>query len=389
VAWSPYKTCCPEAARQPAYALCDECGHVLLRCIGYEDCQTLVEPKSHCHTCVQPQLSLDTSSMPVPMVGDRLALNFVFANPAASRQPLRCEAVEAFINGTATPVDLAWNEVEAGGERRFSVSTPPLEHGGQFALRLLLTVATRHKDREEIYMFETLGQVGVERVGGQVAPQIVISGNVSDNALINIAGLGGQDANTSPKMANGAAEPRIASKLQRADGLERVRGLRGHGAAGPRVLRDVRFRFSGFRAEECPPADAVLGAKGLLTCGRAEQRFNATENPEPNDIVLRIYEADGQTLDETASRQISRRHFDILVMNDRLCLRVQSLQGLEVSGTHAARGALVTLADGDLIVPRPELRDRLALRVRFNGHHGDIETVELVRVTGGTGRGAR
>ena len=89
--WTPYNACCREAAKQPTFALCDDCGHKLLRCMAHENCGSLVEPKGHCPMCLQPQLSLDGRDMATPIVGDRMALSFVLTNPKNALRAIHCK----------------------------------------------------------------------------------------------------------------------------------------------------------------------------------------------------------------------------------------------------------------------------------------------------------
>ena len=380
MAWSPYKACCLESARDPDYALCGECGHVLLRCMAFEDCQTLVDPKGHCPACVMPELTLDRGALPSARAGDRLALTFLFANRSRAQRALRCEAVEAFVDEAQVPVTLAWAEVEAGTERRFTVGAPALEQGGRHALRLLLVLSSRFKGREESYMFESLGQIAVARDSDTAAPQITISGNVSGGGLINIAGLAG------PAGAAGAEPPvALPSLLQRADAAEAARGLRGYGPRGGRIPRDAGFVFAGFRALDRPPDQAVIGPRGLLSCGRAARKFDAVENPQPSDLALRLYKGDGATLDEEATRALSRHHFDLFIANGRLHLQVRSGNGLDINGARLATGAIRSLADGDIVAPLPGQPARMALHVSFSGHHDEIDTVQVARRDGPPG----
>ena len=375
-----YSPCCLEAAPQLQLARCTECGTRLVRCMSYATCGTLIDPalsNGHCSTCVQPIVSLDFSALRAPKSGEQLALSFVFENPKAALVPITCEQIEFFLDATGVPVSIGWAEVEADGRRRFTVTTPPFERAGSYSLRLLLTLNTRSQRREERYIFETFGQLDVSNASEGGPPQIVISGAVSDNALINITGL----TNTAGDQKKAQSGALIQSLLQRADLLERQRGLRGLKEGGGRVRLDSSFRFVGFNVQDCPPQNSGIGAKGLMSAGRAGRGFHAETNPEPNDIALPVYKDDGSTIDIDASLRISRRHFDLMIMNDRLYAAVLGARGAIINGEQVSQHSVRPLEDGDTILLARGIDQMPAIRVRFDSQRGDVDTIMVERTT--------
>jgi hypothetical protein len=96
-----------------------------------------------------------------------------------------------------------------------------------------------------------------------------------------------------------------------------------------------------------------------------------------NDVCLRAFARSGE-VDEPATLAISRHHFDLVVVNERLCLHAAASKGVQVAGRLVPAGQLVPLASGDEIVPIPDHPEKLALRVAFT--HA-FDTVEHVTVT--------
>ena len=97
------------------------------------------------------------------------------------------------------------------------------------------------------------------------------------------------------------------------------------------------------------------------------------------DVSLRAYARDGG-LDRDASTRVSRHHFDLLVLNERLVLHARSGKGALVNGKEVPSGAVVPIGDGDTIAPAKDVANAIAMRTRFRtGQFGRIQQIELIR----------
>jgi predicted component of type VI protein secretion system len=102
-----------------------------------------------------------------------------------------------------------------------------------------------------------------------------------------------------------------------------------------------------------------------------------------NDVRLLI-SSDGN-IDEEASVNISRRHFQLYIENDRLILRVGSQNGLKLNDEAYRRGRTVALKDGDVIHPLVRAPDAVSLRVQFESQHDEVNRITLQRLIGKSG----
>lgn len=98
----------------------------------------------------------------------------------------------------------------------------------------------------------------------------------------------------------------------------------------------------------------------------------------PNDVCLRVYDAQGG-VDEPGTMAISRHHFDLLVLNDRLCVHTRSTRGLELNGKTLESGEVAVLAPGDRLVPIPGRPDKLVLEFDFSSSFGWVDRVDVSR----------
>ena len=98
----------------------------------------------------------------------------------------------------------------------------------------------------------------------------------------------------------------------------------------------------------------------------------------PSDLTLRAYTRTGE-VDESATLAISRHHFDLIVVNDRLCVHARSSRGLELSGKALETGQVHPLVPGDRLVPIPGRGDKLSIGVDFATSFGTVDRVEITR----------
>lgn len=374
--WRPYAACCHRHALDADSAFCGECGRLLLRCMAFQECMSLVTPTDPCPVCIAPRLFLDRGAVTRSNVGERLSIPLVFCNTSKVHRPIRVEAMTAQNDGRDTPIALDWEQVDAEAERGLTVETPSLDHAGIHTVRVVATLASRYKGREERYAFASNVKLSVE------APeqlQLVQNINLS-GAQFETGGMVHAPVSLRPQGQRAAAQlrEREALPLERAERYEIEHGIRGYVEGALRVPRTAAFVFTGFPASDRPADGATIGQRGALACGRASLRYDAEVNPLPSDLSLRIYKRAGE-LDEQATVFISRHHFDLLVMNDRLCVQLRGANGLQVNDRKLAAGAVETLRDGDRIVPLPGHPDKLALRVRFRTSFGNVERIEIAR----------
>lgn len=375
--WRPYAGCCHRQALAVDSAFCAECGRLLLRCMAFQECLSLVTPGGACPICVAPALWLDKGAVTQSQLGRRLAIPFVLRNASGAGRPLRVESIVAREAAGEVPVPLPWEEIDAQSERGFTVETPPLDQAGMRSLDLLATLASRYKGREERYAFGASVKLEIDTAEPtQIVQNINLSGaQFATGGMIHAPVAGRTAAGRAPA----ALSERLPVAFERAERFEITHGIRGYRSGALRVPRSVEFAFPGFRESECPPKGATIGQRGALACGRAGRQFDAARNPLPSDLSLRVHDPRTGALDERAVAFISRHHFDLLVMNDRLHVVPRGGNGLEVNGKRLAIGGVHELADGDELVPIPGHRELLALKIRFRAALGIVETIEIAR----------
>ncbi|MEL6978170.1 MAG: zinc ribbon domain-containing protein [Pseudomonadota bacterium] len=376
--WAGYKSCCHRTALTPAAAFCGECGTPLLRCMNFSDCFQLVEPFKPCPVCLTPELVVEAGATVGGGVGARVAIPLKLRNQnAEARRPIFLKRLQKRErDGAATDVPLDWEQIDPGAERSFLVEAGPFETDGVARMELLMTLATRSKEGyEEAYVF---GGALLLTVARESAQQVVQNIDFS-GAHFETGGL----VKTDLKVAESAGAGLGAEAGRRVVSLERFElsevkdGVRGYAESGRRVSRAALFSFRGFPGDDAPGFETGLGARGALAFGRAGRERDPERNPTPMDASLRVYGADG-AVDAAASGRISRHHFDLTVLNDRLCLHVRSAKGVAVNGRAALSGAVEPIEDGALITPDESVD--LAMRVRFSsGPGGVVERVDLVR----------
>jgi hypothetical protein len=400
--WVPYKSCCFEAAGSldSDVGFCPKCGHALMRCIGFADCGKLVTPGQACPGCMAPQLIIDAGAAVSAKAGDRMSVPLILLNQSPAGRPLWVKRISK-LDGTAEQhLSIPWEQVDAHGERRFSLDTA-LAEGGTYTLHVRLVLAARYKNVEEEYAFAAgiavsaaAQEHGVKHnlnfvtVSGDVSGAGAIGHNVrftGDGGLSvggNVSGAGaiGHEVGPSDKRATTATAlvDKKPVPLERAERYELEQGIRGYRKEGVRVLRNVDLAFSGFRPEDIPREPPALIASGRLLFGR-NSRPPVPENVTANDVCLRAFDPKAKKVDEPATMAISRHHFDFVVVNDRLAVQVRAPGGMQVNEKTLTAGEVYPIAPGDRIIPIPGRADKLTLRVAFSNGIGVVNRVDVSR----------
>ncbi|MEL6279599.1 MAG: FHA domain-containing protein [Pseudomonadota bacterium] len=377
--WTGYKTCCHRAALDPAAAFCGECATPLIRCMNFNECLQLVEPMKPCPVCLNPELIVEEGAVSSGGVGTRLAIPLKLRNHNAELpRPIFLKRLLKRESGQdETEVPLDWQVVEAGAERSFLVEAGPFDTDGVARVELLLTMAMRSKEGfEEAYVFGGSLLLTVARDSAQqVVQNIDFSGAHFETGGLVKTDLRVDDA--SPQQAQQAG--RRVLPLERLEVSEVKEGIRGYGQTGVRVPRTVQFAFHGFPEKDAPNFEVRLGARGALAMGRSGRERDPERNPSPMDVSLRAYGASG-ALDLETSNRVSRHHFDLVVLNDRLCVHVRSAKGAIINDRQLAAGSVEPINDGDLITPSGDVAGRIGLRAHFRSNpHGVVERIDLRR----------
>lgn len=379
--WQPYRDCCVRAAGtvESDVGFCPDCGHPLMRCIAFAECRSLVTPTQPCPTCVAPVLMIDAGAVVTAKAGERMSVPLILLNSSSAGRTLWLKRVSKRDGNSEEQITLPWEQLDARTERRITLDTPPMANGGTYTLNVLLVLATRYKGREEEYAFDAA--VSVKVATSDAGPQnvsVTVSGategtGAGHNVIANIR------ADRAAEMAAAALENRKILPLERAERYELEQGIRGYRREGLRVLRHVDFTFSGFGPDEVPAAGAVLMSRGRMLFGRNSRTAGADPKVSPNDVCLRAYEARTKNVDEPATMAISRHHFELIVVNDRLCIQATATAGMQVNADDLISGQILPLLPSDRIVPIPGRGDKLTLRVGFTSAIGIVERIDVSR----------
>jgi len=376
-----FQQCCYKEAINPAAGFCGSCRTPLLRCQSFQDCGQLLEPFQPCPVCLAPELMIEPGAVVSAHVGDRLAIPLLVRNHSGpvSRAIRVLRVLKRERDQELIEVPLDWEMIDAGAEREFYLEAGPFNAGGTGKVDVLLEVATRSKEGfQEAFVFggTLLFNVAHDRLQ-QVVQNINLSG-----AHFETGGLVKTDLSTAMPAANTVkTEQRQVVTLQRLEHPEQELGTRGYPGCKIRISRAVSFHFSAFPSEDAPGYEVGLGARGYLAFGRAERIPDAQLNPFPMDVTLRCYTQSGE-LDNDASMRMSRHHFDLLVLNDRLTVFVRSGKGILLNETRQQSNSLIPISDGDLVMPLDDRPEALQLCFQFaNSLHGVVESVQISRTS--------
>jgi hypothetical protein len=376
VDWQPYRACCHRLAVDAESAFCPECGHPFLRCMAFTECRSLVTPTQACPVCVAPALMIDAGAVVQSKMGERVSVPLILRNASPAARPIWVKRIIKADGRVDEPVALTWEHIESGAERHFALDTPPLAEGGTHTMRVILVIASRYKGLEEEYAFTAQTRI---TVSGSDSQQIVQNINLT-GAQFQTGGMVHTQLNTrtTAEAAPAALRDRALLSLERAEKYELQSGIRGYREEDLRVPRHVAFSFTGFRPDDAPPAGTTLLASGRLACGRNSRTPDPSANAIPSDLCLRAYDRRG-AIDEPATLAISRHHFDLVIVNDRLCVQARSTHGLELNGEPMASGDVAPLAPGDRLVPIPGRPDKLTLQFGFSTSIGTVDRIDVRR----------
>ncbi len=379
--WQPYRDCCVRAAGagDSEVGFCPDCGHALMRCAAFSECRGLVTPTRPCPSCVAPVLMIDSGAVVTAKAGERMSVPLILLNSSTSGRTLWLKRIAKRDGRAEEQITLPWEQLDARTERRISLDTPPMVDGGTYTLNVILVLATRHKGLEEEYAFAAAVSVTVAKT--EAGPQnvsVTVSGategtGAGHNVIANIR------TDRAAEMAAAALDQRKILPLERAERYELEQGIRGYRTEGLRVLRHVDFAFAGFRPEDTPPAGATLLPRGRVLFGRNSRTPDPSANAAPNDVCLRAFDARTKKVDEPATMAISRHHFELVVVNDRLCVHARATGGMQVNAEDLSSGQVFPVMPGDRIVPIPGRGDKLTVRVAFTSAIGIVERIDVSR----------
>jgi hypothetical protein len=379
--WVPYKKCCVETAGADSEAgFCPECRHPLMRCMAFAECSSLVTPNQPCPVCVAPVLMIDAGAVVTAKAGERMSVPLILLNSSTAGRTLWLKRIVKREGKAEEQITLPWEQLDAGTERRLSLDTPAMVEGGTYTLNVVLVLATRYKSLEEEYAFAAAVSVKVaaSEAGPQNVSVSVTGGSEGTGAGHNV--IANIRADRAAEMAAAALEHRKILPLERAERYELEQGIRGYRREGLRVLRNVEFAFTGFHADDTPQPGASLVPRGRMLFGRNSRK---PEPPDaPNDVRLRVQDARTKKVDEPATMALSRHHFELLVVNDRLCVLTRASGGMQVNAEDLTSGQVFPVVPGDRIIPIPGRADKLTIQVRFATAIGVVERIDVSRTPG-------
>lgn len=375
--WQPYRACCPQYASDAESRFCPDCAHPFMRCMAFAECKSLVTPTEACPVCVAPELLIDAGAVVQSKTGERLSVPLILRNGSPAARPIWVKRIVKRDAGVDEPVALTWEHIEPGAGRHFTLDTLPLAEGGTHTVRVIVVIASRYKGLEEEYAFAARVPI---TVSGQDTQQVIQNINLSGaqfgtGGLLNVQGRTQETPGTTP----GVLRDSTLLSLERAEKYEIQNGVRGYREENLRVPRHVEFSFSGFRSSDSPPNGTTLLLGGRLACGRNSRTPDPSANAIPSDLCLRAYDRRTGAVDEPATLAISRHHFDLVVVNDRLCVQARSTHGMELNGEAMASGEVAPLAPGDRLSPIPGHPDKLTLQINFSASIGSVDRIDISR----------
>ena len=176
MAWRPYASCCHREALSTDTAFCPECGRTLLRCMSFSECFSLVTPMGHCPVCIAPELAIEKGAVLQARVGERLSIPLVLRNASSVERPIWVTSAVKSEGESREPIALTWEQIDANSERSFTLATSPFAQAGVQQIGVIVTIASRHKGREERYAFAGSVNVAVEGQEQQIVQNINLSG---------------------------------------------------------------------------------------------------------------------------------------------------------------------------------------------------------------------
>lgn len=366
---SPKDCCVAAVGKDQEAAFCEECGQPLARCMAFAECGGLVGDDGLCHICVDPHLQIIPGATMNAPVGGSVALPFDLFNSSTIDRPLFVTGLWSREKGDWREERLGWETLDPGTRAPASVTAQEFDRAGLHEVEIMWTVATRWRSRQENFAFSSRVLLNIAgESAGSAGPVVQISSeNAMNGNVIQITD------NTTRGKDDGRVVSAIDMNIHRLDVEERRMGLRGI-TEDLRVPRSVAFRFTGFGKKQTPALELPISTPdGILAFGRSKARADGGDG----DVNLVVTDPGG-TVDTDQSLQLSRRHFEIYVENDRLILRASGSNGLRVNGSALGPDKTVPLQDGDIIEPLVKSPGALKLAVRFTR---EFDRVSLVTVT--------
>lgn len=367
------QACCMATALEDRSATyCLECGKPLLRCMAFQECGGIVDDTGLCPVCVRPHLQITPGASLRAPVGGTVSVPFDLVNASGVDRPL-------FIKGLWSREEssgasewreerLGWEKLLSGERAAASVTARELGKPGSKTIEIMFTVATQWRTRQEHFAFSTRLLLDIPAESHESGPTIQISSENQMNG--NIIQLHEREQRSENE---GKIVEVLDMRIRRLDKEERELGLRGN-EDGTRVPRSTRFEFTGFLPDRAPSQTTpIITPDAMLVFGRAPTR----EHGGDADVRLLVVDEQGE-IDEAASRQISRRHFEVYIENERPMLRVAGQNGVRVNGKAFGPDKIVMLHDGDVIAPLVADPDHAQLHLRFRR---EIERIAGILVT--------
>lgn len=334
-----------------------------------EECGGLLDNQGLCTVCVAPSLQIDAGALTAAKVGGAVALPISIINTSVVGRPLFVTKIwSREASGVWREEVLGWERLEEGQSRPAVITASQIKHTGVHNIEILIAVSSRWRWREEKYAFSTALRLTIESEASEAGPSVTIGGDSAGHGnTVYITGNAEKSANAT------VTTEAVVLKLVRAEKDERRLGLRGLSESFW-VPKNTTLSWRGFSKQDILMDGPILTVDGLLAVGRTRSRRSGGLG----DIRLLAENRDG-TVDEEASRLISRRHFEIYIESNRLILRVTGSGGARINGDAYGAGKEITLNDGDRISPLVSAPDTLVLNVNFRCEHGAITEVIFTR----------
>lgn len=385
-----YEACCIASAREADAMVCGQCGHVLLRCPGFRECNQLVDPTEFCPTHLVPLLQLDGAALGAQgagrgvtaKVGQRASVPLVLANAARLPSSFRVERLSKGEPGQdLEQVALDWDVVRPGEERSFAVDTGVFAAGGTARVRIVLVLASTYGGRESTHAFSTEVRLSIEEreEKAHITQHIHVEGGHFEAGASAVVQTGPSISESFKYQGLSAQEAqRNTLALQRAEAYELREGLRGYVELGAAVARTVPVRFVGFAEGESPTAPRPLLADGTLDFGR-NSRERSERNPDPNDVVM-IARGKGGAVDRERSLRVSGRHCRLSIENGRLLLTSTGSRPTWVNGAAIEPGASLVVSGGDKIGFLGPRADELGVSVEMRPDGDEMGSLVVTRL---------
>lgn len=364
------RPCCIRSALEESDATyCTECGSPLLRCMAFSKCGGIVNESGHCPICVHPQLQIAVGAQMKATVGGSVAVPFELVNGSLVDRKIYVRSLWSREKGDWRQERLGWAGLDPEERKSASVTACEIEKPGLHEIEIMWVVASQYGAREEQFAYATRVRLDVPDTSSQPGSNIQINGSHNPGQIIQLK---------VPEDGTGGTQKVIEAidmKVERQEIEERRMGLRGM-AEGQRLIRSAGFHFEGFAKDHAPEREQpIVTPDAMLVFGRDHRRSEGGTT----DARLLVIQSDG-SIDESLSRAISRRHFEVYVENERLVLHVAAKFGLKVNEKTHGIDSIVPLNEGDVITPIVTKPDALRLKVAMRRQRNTINRVIFTRI---------